>query len=170
MWIWLYQFLSLLLFFPSVHLLGDLNFRDIVWPGGLSKSGTMLSQSEGQLLLDMMDDHGLEQMIHFPAHDKTPWTWFLPLYRVCFRIFTLQTHSWNCFSIFKTYYYIYKETSEDVVFISESYFETKRNDALSIEKEKYFNGHSDARSVQENLNLIASFVHDSVEKYPIKNK
>ena len=76
-----------------VHVLGDFNFREIVWPARLSKCGTMLSQSKGQMLPDIMDDHGLEQMIHFPTHDnKTPCTWFLPLYRVNFRIFTLQTN------------------------------------------------------------------------------
>ena len=54
---------------PSVHVLGDFNFREIVWPARLSKSGSMLSQSEG-MLLDIMDDHGLEQMIPFPTCDK----------------------------------------------------------------------------------------------------
>ena len=33
---------------PSVHILGDFNFCDIVWPGRLSKSGSPLSPSEGE--------------------------------------------------------------------------------------------------------------------------
>ena len=53
---------------PSVHVLDD--FREIVWPERLSKSSTMLCQSEGQMLLDKIDDHGLEQMIHFPTREK----------------------------------------------------------------------------------------------------
>ena len=32
---------------PSVHVLGDFNFKDIDWPDTLSKSGSTLSQSEG---------------------------------------------------------------------------------------------------------------------------
>ena len=32
---------------PSVHVLGDFNFRDIDWPDRLNKSGSALSQSEG---------------------------------------------------------------------------------------------------------------------------
>ena len=55
---------------PSVHVLRDFNFREIVWPERLSKSGTMPSQSEGQMLLDIMDDRDLEQTIHFPTRDK----------------------------------------------------------------------------------------------------
>ena len=37
---------------------------------GLSKSGSTLSQSEGQILIDIMNDHGLEQMVHFPTREK----------------------------------------------------------------------------------------------------
>ena len=46
-------------------------------------------------------------------------------------------------------------------------FETMRNDALRFANEKYmyFNGHSDARSVQENFNFITSFIHDSADKH-----
>ena len=50
--------------------LGDFNFKDIDWPDRLSKSGSTLSQSEGQILIDIMNDHGLEQMVHFPTREK----------------------------------------------------------------------------------------------------
>ena len=55
---------------PSVRILGDFNFKDIDWPDRLSKSGSTLSQSEGQILIDIMNDHGLEQMVHFPTREK----------------------------------------------------------------------------------------------------
>ena len=54
----------------SVHILGDFNFKDIDWPDRFSKSGSTLSQSEGQILIDIMNDHGLEQMVHFPTPEK----------------------------------------------------------------------------------------------------
>ena len=54
----------------SVHVLGDFNFRDIDWPDKLNKSGSALSQSEGQMLIDIMNDHGLEQLGHFPTREK----------------------------------------------------------------------------------------------------
>ena len=55
---------------PSVHLLGDFNFKDIAWPDRLNKSGSVLSQSEGQMLTDVMNDHGLEQLLPFPTREK----------------------------------------------------------------------------------------------------
>ena len=44
-------------------------------------------------------------------------------------------------------------------------FESMRKDAFEFAKENYFNGHSDTRSVQENFNLITSFIQDSADKH-----
>ena len=55
---------------PSVHVLWDFNFKDIAWPDRLNKLYSMLSQSEGQMLTDIMNDHGLEQLVHFPTREK----------------------------------------------------------------------------------------------------
>ena len=44
-------------------------------------------------------------------------------------------------------------------------YESMRKDTLKFAKEKYFNGHSDTRSVQENFNLITSFIQDSANKH-----
>ena len=75
---------------PSVHVLGDFNFKDIDWPDRLSKSGSTLSQSEGQILIDIMNDHGLEQMVHFPTREKNTLD-FSPLYLVSFKMSTPLT-------------------------------------------------------------------------------
>ena len=40
-----------------------------------------------------------------------------------------------------------------------------RAETLKFAKEKYFNGYSDTRSVQENFNLITSFIQDSADKH-----
>ena len=50
---------------PSVHVLGDFNFKDIVWPDRLNKSGS--------ILIDIMNNHSLEQLVHFPTREKTQW-------------------------------------------------------------------------------------------------
>ena len=55
---------------PSAHVLGYFNLKDIDWPDRLSKSGSALSQSEGQILNEIMNDHELEQMVRFPTRDK----------------------------------------------------------------------------------------------------
>ena len=43
-------------------------------------------------------------------------------------------------------------------------YESMRKDALECAKEKYFNGHSNTRSVQENFDLLTSFIQDSADK------
>ena len=40
-----------------------------------------------------------------------------------------------------------------------------RSDAHTFAKERYFNRYSDSCSVQENFNLITSFIQDSADKY-----
>ena len=44
-------------------------------------------------------------------------------------------------------------------------YESMRKDTLEFAQEKYFNGHSDTRSVQENFDLITSFIQDSADKH-----
>ena len=55
---------------PSVHILGDFNFSDIVWPDKLGKSGSPLSLSEGEKFIEILNDHHLEQLVHFPYREK----------------------------------------------------------------------------------------------------
>ena len=43
---------------PSAHVLGYFNFKDTEWPDRLSKSGSTLSRSEGQISIDITNDHG----------------------------------------------------------------------------------------------------------------
>ena len=43
--------------------------------------------------------------------------------------------------------------------------ESMRKDAFEFAKEKNFNGYPDIRLVQENFNLITSFIQDSADKY-----
>ena len=42
-------------------------------------------------------------------------------------------------------------------------YESMRKDTLEFAKEKYFNGHLDTRSVQENFDLLTSFIQDSAD-------
>ena len=44
-------------------------------------------------------------------------------------------------------------------------FESMRKDASDFAKDRYFNGYSDNRSVQENFDLITSFIQESADKH-----
>ena len=44
-------------------------------------------------------------------------------------------------------------------------YESMRKDTLKFAKEKYFNGHSDTRWLQENFNLITFYIQDSADKH-----
>ena len=45
-------------------------FRDIVWPDKLNKQGSSLSMSEGAMLVELINDHELEQVVHFPTRGQ----------------------------------------------------------------------------------------------------
>ena len=44
-------------------------------------------------------------------------------------------------------------------------YESMRKDTLEFAKEKYFNGHSDTRSVQVNFDLLTFFIQESAGKH-----
>ena len=44
-------------------------------------------------------------------------------------------------------------------------YESMRAETLKFAKERYFNGYSDTRSVQENFNIITSFIQESADKH-----
>ena len=46
-----------------------------------------------------------------------------------------------------------------------SSFYGNRKDTLEFAKEKYFSGHSDTRSIQENFDLLTSFIQHSADKH-----
>ena len=128
----------------------------------------MLSQSEGQMLLDIMDDHGLEQMIPFPTRDKNTLDLILTSLLDQFQ----DIHSPGKLSdhdIVSGFLRIFiphiKKSRRKVYSYQKGDFETMRKDASNFANEKYFNSHSDARSEQENFNLITSFIHESADKH-----
>ena len=56
-----------------------------------------------------------------------------------------------------------KKPARKVYLCQKGDFESLRKDAFEFAKEKYFNGHSDIRSVQKNFDLITSFIQDSAD-------
>ena len=153
---------------PSAHVLGDFNFKYIDWPDRLSKSGSTLSQSEGQILIDIMNDHGLEQMVHFPTREKNTLDLILTTLPGQFQ----DVHSPDKLSdhdivsgTLKMFIPPIKKPRRKVYLYQKGDYESMRKDTLEFAKEKYFNGHSDTRSVQENFDLLTSFIQDSADKH-----
>ena len=153
---------------PSANVLGDFNFKDIDWPDRLSKSGSTLSQSEGQILIDIMNDHGLEQMVHFPTREKNTLDLILTTLPCQFQ----DVHSPDKLSdhdivsgTLKMFIPPIKKPRRKVYLYQKGDYESMRKDTLQFAKEKYFNGHSDTRSVQENFDLLTSFIQDSADKH-----
>ena len=153
---------------PSAHVLGDFNFKDIDWPDRLSKSGSTLSQSGGQILIDIMNDHGLEQMVHFPTREKNTLDLILTTLPGQFQ----DVHSPDKLSdhdivsgTLKIFIPPIKKPRRKVYLYQKGDYESMRKDTLEFAKEKYFNGHSDTRSVQENFDLLTSFIQDLADKH-----
>ena len=153
---------------PSVHVLGDFNFKDIDWPDILSKSGSTLSQSEGQILIDIMNDHGLEEMVQFPTREKNTLDLILTTLPCQFQ----DVHSPGKLSdhdivsgTLKIFIPQIKKHRRKVYLYQKADYESMRKDTLEFAKEKYFNGHSDTRSVQENFVLLTFFIQDSADKH-----
>ena len=65
----------------------------------------------------------------------------------------------------KTFHLPNKKTRRKVYLYQKGDYESMRKDTLEFAKEKYFNGHSDTRSVQENFGLLTSLIQDSADKY-----
>ena len=153
---------------PSVHILGDFNFCDIVWPDRLSKSGSTLSPSEGEKFIEILNDHHLEQLVHFPTREKNT----LDLIITSLPSQFLDIHSPDSLSdhdiVSRTLKIVIppiKKPRRKVYRYQKGDYESMRSDAPRFAKEKYFNGYSDSRSVQENFNLITSFIRDSADKH-----
>ena len=153
---------------PSVHVLGDFNFREIVWPDRLNKNKTMLSQSDGQVSIDIMNDHGLEQLIHFPTREENTLDLIITSIPGQFQ----DIHSADKLSdhdivsgTLKTSIPRKKKPRRKVYLYQKGDYNSMRKDALKFANEKYFNGHSNSRSVQENFDLITSFIQEAADKH-----
>ena len=115
-----------------------------------------------------MNDHGLEQMVHFPTREKNTLDLILTTLPGQFQ----DVHSPDKLSdndivsrILKIFIPPIKKPRRKVYLYQKGDYESMRKDTLEFAKEKYFNGHSDTRSVQENFDLLTSFIQGSADKH-----
>ena len=115
-----------------------------------------------------MNDHGLEQMVHFPTREKNILDLILTTLPGQFQ----DVHSPDKLSdhdivsgTLKIFIPPIKKPRRKVYLYQKGDYESMRKDTLEFAQEKYFSGHSDTRSVQENFDLITSFIQDSADKH-----
>ena len=115
-----------------------------------------------------MNDHNLEQMVNFPTREKNTLNLILTTLPGQFK----DVHSPDKLSdhyivleTLKIFIPQIKKPRRKVYLYQKGDYESMRKDTLEFAKEKYFNGHSDTRSVQENFDLLTSFIQDSAAKH-----
>ena len=114
-----------------------------------------------------MNHRGLEQMVHFPTREKNTLDLILTTLPGQFK----DVHSPDKLSdhdivsgTLKSFTPPppIKKPRRKVYLYQKGDYESMRKDTLKFAKEKYFN---DTRSVQENFNLLTSFIQDSVDNH-----
>ena len=115
-----------------------------------------------------MNDRGLEQLVHFPTQEKNT----LDLLLISLPGQFQDIHSPDKLShhdivagTLKVVISPIKKSRRKVYLHQKGDYESMRKDACEFAKEKYFNSYPDTRSVQENFNLITSFIQDSADKH-----
>ena len=118
--------------------------------------------SEGAKLVELISDHELEQVVHFPTRRQNT----LDLIITSLPGQFVDIHSPDRLSdhdivsgTLKIVIPPIKKPKRKVYNYQKGDYESMKGDALK------FNGYSDTRSVQENFNLITSFIQDSVDKH-----
>ena len=101
-----------------------------------------------------MNDYGLEQTVHFPTREKNT----LDLILITLPGQFQDVHAPDKLSdhdivsgTLKIFIPRKRKPRRKVYLYQKGDYESMRKDTLEFAKEKYFNGHSDTRSVQENL-------------------
>ena len=114
-----------------------------------------------------MNDHGLEQMVHFPTREKNTLDLILTTLPGQFK----DVHSpdklidYDIVSgTLKIFIPPIKKPRRKMYLYQKGDYDSMRKDTLEFAKEKYFNGYSDTRSVLENFDVLASFIQDSADK------
>ena len=119
-------------------------------------------------LIDIMNDHGLEQMVHFHTREMNTFELILTTLPGQFQ----DVHSPDKLSdhdivlgTLKIFIPPMKKPRIKVYLYQKGDYESVRKDTLEFAKEKYFNGHSDTRSVQKNFDLLTSFIQNSADTH-----
>ena len=119
-------------------------------------------------MIDMINYHGLEQMVHFPSREKNTLdlihTTLAGQFQDIHSPDKLRDHDIVSGTL-KIFMPPIKKRRRKVYLYQKGDYESMRKDTLEFAKEKYFIGYSDTRSVQENFDLLTTFIQDSADKH-----
>ena len=109
-----------------------------------------MSSIEGQILVGIINDHGFEQLVHFPTRERNTLNLIITSLSNQF----VDIHSPDCLSdhdivsgTFKNVIPPIQKPRRKEYRYQKGDYESMRTDTLKFAKKKYFNGYSDTRSV-----------------------
>ena len=114
-------------------------------------------------MTDIIYDHGLEQMVHFPTQENNTLDLILTILPGHVQdVHSPDKHSDHDIVSGTLNIFIppIKKPRRKVYLNQKSDYESMRKDTLEFAKEKYFIGHSDTRPLQENFDLLISFLEN----------
>ena len=120
------------------------------------------------MMIDIMNDHGLEQLVHFPTREQNILDLLLTFLPGQFQDIHSPDKLSDHDSIAGTLRVVIppiEKPQRKVYLYQTGDYESMRKDTFEFAMEKYFNGYPNTRSVQENFNLITSFIQDSADKH-----
>ena len=109
-----------------------------------------MSLSEGEKFIEILNDHHLEQLVHFPTREKNTLDLIITSLPSQFLdIQSLDRLSYHDIvsGTLKIVILPIKKPRRKVYRYQKGDYESMRSDALRFAKEMYFNGYSDSRSV-----------------------
>ena len=112
-----------------------------------------------------MNNRGLEQLVNFKTREKHTLNLILTSLPGQFqKVHSPADHDIVAGTL-KVFVPPRKKPRRKVYLYQKGNFDSMRRDSSNVAKDKYFNGYSGSRSIQENFNLITSFIQEAAEKY-----
>ncbi|CAC5400927.1 unnamed protein product [Mytilus coruscus] len=148
---------------PCIHVLDDFNYRKRIWQTKLNKdTNTCLKGSDGQALIDILNEARAEQLILFPTRESN--TLDLLITTLPGQFTDIQSPDWfsdndivvgtlRCTCTIPR-----KIRPERTFQYSKGNYNQMREDSRDFTRDRYFNGHHNNRNVEENWNMIKEFI------------
>ncbi|KAL3888735.1 hypothetical protein ACJMK2_001095 [Sinanodonta woodiana] len=146
--------------------MGDFNYRKVDWKTKHNKEyGSCLSDSDGQQLIDILHEAGAEQLITFPTREHNTLDLFITTLPGQFVNIQspdrLSDHD-IIEANFKCTLPRKKVPKRTCFQYSRGNYNQMRSDARKFTKEKYFNGHHNTRSVEDNWGIVNNFIGETL--------